>query len=203
MYQARVPKLRNGVGALTHDTAVPDHLRAGELGQAPSSAGSVWRPVSVGFFGGLAALALALAIAATVIAVADGDVFIISLVPGPLAATVIAAAVLLPVRGRLQRRVDQLFFGDRGAPYAAMARLGRQVEEATTAEPVLSSVVTVVAGSLRLPYVAVELRVGDVWVPGAAWGQPRQGGRLPPDVSAGNGRSAAGRPARGRGAAES
>ena len=96
----------------------------------------------------------------------------------PVLATVIAAAVLLPVRGRLQRRVDRLFFGDRGAPYAAMARLGRQVEEATTAEPVLSSVVTVVAGSLRLPYAAVELRIGDGWVPSAAWGQ------APPQVVA-------------------
>ena len=98
----------------------------------------------------------------------------------PVLATVIAAAVLLPVRGRLQRRVDRLFFGDRGAPYAAMARLGRQVEEATTAEPVLSSVVAVVAGSLRLPYAAVELRIGDGWVPGAAWGQaPRQVATFP------------------------
>jgi hypothetical protein len=33
----------------------------------------------------------------------------------PVLATVLAAAVLLPVRGRLQRRVDRLFFGDRGA----------------------------------------------------------------------------------------
>ncbi len=95
----------------------------------------------------------------------------------PVLATVIAAAVLLPVRGRLQRRVDRLFFGDRGAPYAAMTRLGRQVEEAT-AEPVLISVVTVVAGSLRLPYAAVELRIGDGWVPSAAWGQ------APPQVVA-------------------
>jgi signal transduction histidine kinase len=96
----------------------------------------------------------------------------------PVAATVIAAAVLLPVRGRLQCRVDRLFFGDRGAPYAAMTRLGRQVEEMTTAEPVLSSVVTVAAGSLRLPYAAVELRVGDRWVPTAAWGQ------APPQMAA-------------------
>jgi signal transduction histidine kinase len=88
----------------------------------------------------------------------------------PVLATVIAAAVLLPVRGRLQRLVDRLFFGDRGAPYAAMARLVRQVEEATTAEPLLGSVVAVVARSLRLPYAAVELRVGDGWVPTAAWG---------------------------------
>jgi two-component system, NarL family, sensor kinase len=437
MYQERVRKLRNGVGALTHDAARPDHLRAGELGHAPSAAGSAWRPVSAGFFWCLAALALVLAVVTAVIVVADGDVFIISLVPGQLAATlvgglvvvrrpgqpmgtllcaygisgmvcagifayahaavahfpgslpagrpmmwitswdyvlpialqalvlplvfpdgrllsrrwrpalwaaaafvvlstvgnafapdsmggwfanrpnpyavqgplfsvildvanvcglaaavaaaasvalrwrrgghvvrqqlkwflatvpvtvavvvvvqffpdaltvglvlgavpgvltavgiglavlryrlyeidvlisrgvvygllsgtvagiylaaaaaagglsgegaglsvpvlatVIAAAVLLPVRGRLQRRVDQLFFGDRGSPYAAMARMGRQVEEATTAEPVLSSVVAVVAGSLRLPYASVELRVADGWVPSAACGQP-------------------------------
>ena len=86
-------------------------------------------------------------------------------------ATVIAAAVLLPVRGGLQRRVDRLFFGDRGAPYAAMARLGRRLEGATTAEPVLSSVVTVVAASLRLPYAAVQLRIGDGWAPTAVWGQ--------------------------------
>jgi signal transduction histidine kinase len=86
-------------------------------------------------------------------------------------ATVMAAAVLLPVHGRLQRRVDRLFFGDRGAPYTAMTRLGRQVEEATTAEPLLSSVVNAVADSLRLPYAAVQLRIGDGWVPGACWGQ--------------------------------
>jgi signal transduction histidine kinase len=96
----------------------------------------------------------------------------------PVLAAVIAAGLLLPVRGRLQRRVDRLFFGDRGAPYAAMARLGRRVEEATTAEPVLSTVVSVVAGSLRLPYAAVQLRVGDGWVPAAAWG------RAPPQVAA-------------------
>jgi signal transduction histidine kinase len=90
----------------------------------------------------------------------------------PVLATVLAAAVLLPVRGRLQRRVDRVFFGDRGAPYAAMARLGRQVEDAATAEPVLDSVATVVASSLRLPYAAVELRVGNDWVPAAACGPP-------------------------------
>jgi signal transduction histidine kinase len=90
----------------------------------------------------------------------------------PVLVTVLAAAALLPVRGSLQRRVDRVFFGDRGAPYAAMARLGRQVEDAAAAEPVLGSVATVVASSLRLPYAAVELRVGEGWVPAAACGQP-------------------------------
>ena len=73
--------------------AVPDHLRAGELGQAPSPAGPVRWPVSVGFSWGLAALALALIIATTVIAVADGDVLIILLVPGQLAATLMGGLV--------------------------------------------------------------------------------------------------------------
>jgi two-component system NarL family sensor kinase len=94
-----------------------------------------------------------------------GDGFSVQLV-----AMVVAAAVLLPVRGRLQRRVDQLFFGDRGWPYFTMARLGRRVEEATKAEPVLGLVVTTVAVSLRLPYAAVQLRIADRWVPNAAWG---------------------------------
>ena len=90
----------------------------------------------------------------------------------PVLVTVLAATVLLPVKERLQHRVDRVFFGDRGAPYAAMARLGRQVEDAAATEPVLGSVAAVVAASLRLPYVAVELRVGEDWVPAAACGRP-------------------------------
>jgi len=85
-------------------------------------------------------------------------------------ATVIAALALWPLRGRVQRGVQRLFFGDRDAPYAAMARLGRQVEEATGAESVLGSVARTVAGSLRLPYAAVELRQESAWTPAAAWG---------------------------------
>jgi signal transduction histidine kinase len=88
----------------------------------------------------------------------------------PALATVLAAALLLPVRSQIQRQVDRFAFGDRGTPHAAMARLGRQVEEAATAEPVLSSVVTMVAASLRLPYAAVELRIAEDWVRTAACG---------------------------------
>lgn len=86
-------------------------------------------------------------------------------------ATVIAALALWPLRGWVQRGVQRLFFGDRDAPYAAMARLGRQVEEAAGAESVLGSVAKTVADSLRLPYAAVELRQGNSWVPAAAWGE--------------------------------
>jgi two-component system, NarL family, sensor kinase len=91
-------------------------------------------------------------------------------------ATVVAAAVLFPLRDRVQRRVDRLFYGDRGAPYEALARLGRRVEEATDTETALQSVVRTIADSLRLPYAALELRLGDGWSPAAAYGS------LPPGV---------------------
>ena len=85
-------------------------------------------------------------------------------------ATAVAAAVLFPLRDRVQRRVNRLFYGDRGAPYDALARLGRRVEEAAGTESALDSVVKTIADSLRLPYAALELRVGDGWRPAAAYG---------------------------------
>ena len=88
-----------------------------------------------------------------------------------LIATVVAAGVLLPVHGRLQRRVDRLYFGNRGSPYAAMTRLGRQVE-ATAAGPGLGSVARVVADTLRLPYAAVQLRASNGWMDRDSWGDP-------------------------------
>jgi signal transduction histidine kinase len=93
-------------------------------------------------------------------------------------ATVLAAAALWPLRDRVQRGVDRLFYGDRGAPYEALTRLGRRVEEAADAGSALDSVVKTVADSLRLPYAAVELRLGTGWTPAAAYGRP------PPEVIA-------------------
>ncbi len=86
-------------------------------------------------------------------------------------ATVLAVAVLFPLRDRVQRRIDRLFYGDRGAPYEALARLGRRVEEAADTESALDSMVKTIADSLRLPYAALELRLGDGWRPTAAYGQ--------------------------------
>ncbi|MFY9931686.1 MAG: sensor histidine kinase [Streptosporangiaceae bacterium] len=90
-------------------------------------------------------------------------------------ATVVAAAALFPLRDRVQRRVDRLFYGDRGAPYEALARLGRRVEEAADTETALQSVVRTIADSLRLPYAALELRLGDGWSPAAAYGSLHTG----------------------------
>jgi signal transduction histidine kinase len=78
---------------------------------------------------------------------------------------------LWPLRTRVQRRVDRLFYGDRGAPYDALAKLGRRVEEAADTQSALDSVVKTIADSLRLRYTAVELRLGDSWNLAAACGQ--------------------------------
>jgi two-component system NarL family sensor kinase len=86
-------------------------------------------------------------------------------------ATVLAVAVLFPLQGSVQRRIDRLFYGDRGAPYEALARLGRRVEEAADTESALNTMVKTIADSLRLPYAALELRLGDEWRPTAAYGQ--------------------------------
>ena len=86
-------------------------------------------------------------------------------------ATALGAAALFPLRDRVQRRVDRLFYGDRGVPYEALARLGRRVEEAADPESALNSMVRTIADSLRLPYAALELRLGDGWSPAAAYGE--------------------------------
>jgi two-component system, NarL family, sensor kinase len=98
--------------------------------------------------------------------------------PVQVVATALAAAALFPLRDRVQRRVNRLFYGDRGAPYEALARLGRRVEVAADTETALNSVVKTIADSLRLPYAALELRLGDGWSPAAAYGE------APPQVVA-------------------
>jgi len=91
--------------------------------------------------------------------------------PVQVIATVLAASALWPLHDRVQRRVDRLFYGDRGVPYEALARLGRRVEEAADTETALYSVVKTIADSLRLPYAALELRLGDGWSPAATYGE--------------------------------
>ena len=98
--------------------------------------------------------------------------------PVNVIATVLAASALWPLHDRVQRRVDRLFYGDRGVPYEALARLGRRVEEAADPETALHSVVKTIADSLRLPYAALELRLGDGWSPAATYGE------APPQVVA-------------------
>ena len=98
-------------------------------------------------------------------------------------ATAVGAAALFPLRDRVQRRVDRLFYGDRGVPYEALARLGRRVEQSADTDSALNSVVKTIADSLRLPYAALELRLGDEWRQAAAYGEALiRGDRVPADL---------------------
>lgn len=83
---------------------------------------------------------------------------------GPYAVTLLAtgaaALVALPLRDRLQRGVSQLLYGDRDAPYRAIARLGERMGATLDPDSVLPTVAETVAQALRLPYAAIELRRG-------------------------------------------
>jgi signal transduction histidine kinase len=95
-----------------------------------------------------------------------------------LLSTGAAALVALPLRDRLQRAANRLVYGDRDEPYRAISRLGERLEASLDIDAVLPAVVATVAESLRLSYVAVELRDGDDGPAGIAaeHGRPRHDG---------------------------
>jgi two-component system NarL family sensor kinase len=95
--------------------------------------------------------------------------------------TGLIAVVALPLRTILQAALDRMLFGNRRDPHQVVRTLGRLLE--STREPLLARVVDELAGSLRLPYVAVELPNGTV---AAAAGAPvpgADGARIPLQVS--------------------
>ena len=89
-----------------------------------------------------------------------------------LAAAGTVAVLYQPLRLRLQRSADRMLYGDRGDPYAVLARLGRRLELAGSAEHALPETVETIAAALRLPYVAVELPGDRAEQPTAAHGTP-------------------------------
>jgi signal transduction histidine kinase len=74
---------------------------------------------------------------------------------GTLAAAVIIATGLIPVRDRLQRRVDRLVYGDRREPLRALERLGREVEGAPL-DTLVPTMLATVCESLRVPGCTVR-----------------------------------------------
>lgn len=78
-----------------------------------------------------------------------------------LLATGFVAALFQPLRHRLQRAVDRLMYGERHDPYAAVSRLGRRLEATLAPEAVPSTIVETVAGALKVPHAAMELKNGD------------------------------------------
>ncbi len=75
---------------------------------------------------------------------------------GVVAAVTAVAVVALPLRAWLQRLTDRMMFGDRGDPYRAVSRVSATLQGAVPPGGSLDSVVSAIAGSLKLAYVAVE-----------------------------------------------
>lgn len=85
-------------------------------------------------------------------------------------ATGLVAALIMPLRTRLQRGVNRLVYGERDDPYAVLARLGDRLEASLDTGAVLPAVVDTVGSALKLPYVAVEL--AGTGGAAAVWGTP-------------------------------
>ncbi|MBE7551888.1 MAG: sensor histidine kinase [Anaerolineales bacterium] len=72
-------------------------------------------------------------------------------------ATGVAAVLFEPLRTRLQRAVNRLMYGERDDPYAVISRLGQRLETSLAPDTVLTTIVTTVKETLKLPYAAIAL----------------------------------------------
>src|SRR5215204_4414567 len=90
-----------------------------------------------------------------------------------LAATGLVAVLFQPIRGRLQRGVNRLMYGERDDPYAVISRLGRRLETTLAPDTVLPTLVETIAQALKLPYAAILLKEGEGFRTAAAYGSPR------------------------------
>jgi signal transduction histidine kinase len=88
-----------------------------------------------------------------------------------LVATGLVAALVLPLRDRLQHGVNRLMYGERDDPHALLSRLGRRLEATAAPDTVLVTVAESVARALRLPYAAVALRYDEGSETAAAYGR--------------------------------
>ncbi|MEV5963423.1 histidine kinase [Kribbella sp. NPDC051952] len=77
-------------------------------------------------------------------------------VSGAVLATLVVAVFFNPVRVRLQRLVDRLFYGDRGNPVRAASSVAAQLAGASQPADVLPAV----CQALRLPYAALTDEAG-------------------------------------------
>jgi signal transduction histidine kinase len=89
-----------------------------------------------------------------------------------LLVTGLVALLFQPLRGRLQRDVNRLMYGERDDPYAVTSRLGRRLEATITPEAVLPTITETIAQALKLPYAAILLKEGDGFRTAAAYGSP-------------------------------
>lgn len=87
-----------------------------------------------------------------------------------LLATALLAVLFQPMRVRLQKAANRLVYGQRDEPYAALSRLGQRLEATLAQDAVLSTIVSTVAATLKLPYAAIALERNGGYHTAAAWG---------------------------------
>lgn len=78
-----------------------------------------------------------------------------------LAATGLVAVLFQPLRDRLQRGVNRLMYGQRDEPVAVLSQLGARLEATLAPNEILPGLVDTVTQTLKLPYAAIALQVGD------------------------------------------
>jgi len=69
--------------------------------------------------------------------------------------TLIIAALFQPVRERLQRAANRLFFGDRDDPYVVFSKLDQQLQNAAAPDQTLTAIAVTLCERLKLPYAAI------------------------------------------------
>ena len=90
---------------------------------------------------------------------------------GVVAAGVIAV-IFQPLRDRLQRRVDQLLYGERDDPSTVLTRLAHHVQTADSPTAILPNLVQTIAHALKIPHVAIWLPADVERVePVVVWGE--------------------------------
>jgi two-component system NarL family sensor kinase len=110
---------------------------------------------------------------------------------GTVVAAALVAVALAPLHRLVQVAVNQLVYGDRDDPAAALRRLGDRLEAAGEADEVLPAVAETVARALRLP--SVEVRLGGGVSAGERFPLLHQGRRVGEMVVGGRPLSAADR----------
>jgi signal transduction histidine kinase len=88
-----------------------------------------------------------------------------------LLATGLIAVLFQPLRDRLQKGVNRFMFGERDDPYKVLSQLGQHLQTTDTPQATLQSLVQTIAGTLKLPYVAIELAGEEGRLNGASTGK--------------------------------
>ncbi|HEX6305080.1 MAG TPA: histidine kinase [Anaerolineales bacterium] len=92
-----------------------------------------------------------------------------------LLATGLAALLFQPLQARLQSAVNRMMYGERDDPYAVLSHLGQRLEASISHDNILLTVVETISQTLKLPYVAIDLRAGDNFERVASYGlEPAQ-----------------------------